>query len=66
MKRVFIIHGWDGYPKEGCFPWLKRELEGRGFQVFNPAMPEPVRPKIDTWVPFLSEQVGTLDEEVMV
>ena len=27
MKRVFIIHGWDGYPEEGWFPWLKEELE---------------------------------------
>ena len=27
MKRAFIIHGWDGYPAEGWFPWLKRELE---------------------------------------
>ena len=22
-KRAFIIHGWDGYPDEGWFPWLK-------------------------------------------
>jgi hypothetical protein len=26
-KRVFIIHGWEGYPEEGWFPWLKKELE---------------------------------------
>ena len=63
MKRVFIIHGWDGYPEEGCFPWLKKELEERGFQVFNPAMPESIRPKIETWVPFLSKLIGTPDEE---
>ena len=24
-KRVFIIHGWGGYPEEGCFPWLKND-----------------------------------------
>lgn len=24
-KRVFITHGWDGYPEEGWFPWLKKE-----------------------------------------
>src|SRR3989339_2187551 len=62
MKRVFIIHGWDGYPEEGIFPWLKLKLEKSGFEVFNPAMPEPLNPKIETWVPFLGEQIGTPDE----
>lgn len=62
MDRVFIIHGWDGYPEEGCFPWLKTELEKAGCAVYAPAMPEPLRPKIDTWVAFLKEQVGTPDE----
>ena len=27
MRRVFIIHGWGGYPEEGWFPWLKKELK---------------------------------------
>jgi uncharacterized protein len=62
MKRVFIIHGWDGHPEEGIFPWLKLELEESGFEVFSPTMPEPLNPKIETWVPFLSEQIGTPDE----
>lgn len=62
MKRVFIIHGWDGYPEEGCFPWLKKELEQRGFEVFNLAMPDPLNPRIGAWTSFLSDQVGTPDE----
>ena len=33
MKRVYIIHGWEGYPEEGWFPWLKKELEDRGFDA---------------------------------
>lgn len=62
QKRVFIIHGWDGYPEEGIFPWLKGELQKRGFAVFDPAMPDPIRPKIEAWVSFLAKQVGTPDE----
>ena len=27
MKRVFIIHGWEGHPENAWFPWLKKELE---------------------------------------
>ena len=61
-KRVFIIHGWDGYPEEGCFPWLKNELTKKGFAVFTPAMPESLNPRIDTWVSFLKKQVGEPDE----
>lgn len=62
MDRAFIIHGWDGYPEEGCFPWLKEELEKKGFEVHTPAMPQPLHPKIDTWISFLREQVGVPDE----
>lgn len=62
QKRVFIIHGWDGYSEEGIFPWLKTELQNKGFQVFNPSMPEPLRPRIETWVKFLKEQIVVPDE----
>lgn len=62
QKRVFIIHGWEGYPEEGWFPWLKTELEQRGFLVTVPAMPNPAEPKIEVWIPFLSKIVGQVDE----
>ncbi len=61
-KRIFIIHGWDGYPEEGWFPWLKTELEENGFQVQVPSMPEPSEPKIESWVPYLNKVVGDVDE----
>ncbi len=61
MKRVFIIHGWSGYPEEGWFPWLKEELKKKGFEVIVPAMPESDEPKIENWVPFLNKLVGISD-----
>jgi len=63
MKRVFIIHGWSGYPEECWFPWLKKELENKGFQVHVPSMPNTEEPIINRWVHFLKKQVGTPDEE---
>ena len=39
-KRVFIIHGWEGYPEECWFPWLKTEIEKTGFEVVVPNMPD--------------------------
>ncbi len=62
QKRAFIIHGWDGYPEEGWFPWLKQELEKIGFQVQVPAMPESAEPKIEVWVSHLTKAVGNVDE----
>lgn len=63
MKRVFIIHGWDGYPEEGWFPWLKTELERRGYSVTVPQMPEANKPRIFNWVPKIAEVVGRADEQ---
>jgi uncharacterized protein len=63
QKRVFIIHGWDGSPEEGWFPWLRKELEARGFEVFTPQLPNPEEPRIKNWVPKLAEVVGTPDEQ---
>ncbi len=60
-KRVFIIHGWDGYPEEGWFPWLKRELIKRGFEVRVPKMPHATHPKISEWTPHLRRLVGKSD-----
>ncbi len=62
QKRVFIIHGWEGYPEEAWFPWLKKELETKGFEVFVPSMPDSGNPKIEVWVPFLKNLVGKCDE----
>ena len=63
MKRVIIVHGWVGYPEEGWFPWLKRELEARGFKVDIPQLPDTDNPRIEKWVPKLAEVVGNPDEE---
>jgi len=63
MKRAFIVHRWEGSPDEGWIPWLKRELEADGFDVFVPAMPDPDKPVIDTWVSHLAKEVGTVDSD---
>ncbi len=61
MKRVFIIHGWEGTPQDGWYPWLKKELEKKGFQAFVPAMPNSDAPEIKSWLATLKKAVGTPD-----
>ena len=63
MKKVFIVHGWVGYPEEGWFPWLKKELEDKGFEVFVPQLPDADNPRIQNWVPKLAEVVGSADTD---
>ena len=62
MKRVFIIHGWGGNPKECWFPWLKKELEKKGYDVFVPQLPDTNNPRIYNWVPALSKAVSVSDD----
>ena len=63
MKRVFIIHGWGGGPQNDFLPWLGKEFEKFGYQVFIPDMPDTETPVIEKWVKHLSEIVGIPDEQ---
>lgn len=62
-KRVIVAHGWDGHPQEGWFPWLKDQLEEKGFEVIIPQLPDPESPRIYNWVPALAEAVGVADAD---
>jgi predicted alpha/beta hydrolase family esterase len=62
MKKAHIIHGWDFNPRMNWYPWLKKELESKGFKVTVPEMPNTPEPKIDEWVSHLKKIVGNLDE----
>jgi len=54
-NKAILVHGWGGNSSEGWFPWLKKELEARGFEVASPDMPNTKNPKIQEWVECLSK-----------
>lgn len=62
MKRVFIIHGWEGNPNEGWFPWFKKELEQERFEVVIPAMPNSDTPVFDEWLLKLKGEIKNPDK----
>ena len=62
MKKLIIVHGWDGFPEDSWYPWLKIEMEQSGFKVIVPQLPNPGSPRIKTWVPALADAVGTPDQ----
>ena len=49
--NFLILHGYTGRADKNFIPWLKRELESRGFEVHAPQLP-------NTDLPKESEQVG--------
>lgn len=63
MKRIFIIHGWDSTPQEGWFPWLKKQLEQKGFEAVVLAMPQTNEPMLATWVSHLFQIIINPDKE---
>ena len=65
-KRAFIIHGYHSFPQEAWLPWLKAELEARGYAAFLPAMPHPDRPTIPEWIGFITKLVGEPDENTVI
>src|SRR5690349_15163034 len=65
-KRAFIIHGYLSYPEEAWLPWMKRELEARGYRTALPAMPKPNAPVIDQWLAFITGLVGAPDRDTIL
>ena len=55
MKKVLIIHGWDGNPEEPLHQYLKKTLEELGYEVTVPLMPDPERPIIKDWIEKIEE-----------
>lgn len=54
--KVTIVHRWDGSPTCDWIPWLKKELESKGYQVNVPSMPNTSEPEINAWVEHLKKQ----------
>lgn len=66
MKHLIIVHGWEGYPEEGWFPWLKQQLQTKDFMVDVPAMPNAAKPQMNEWVPYLTQTIGQPDSQTFL
>ncbi len=58
MKRVVIVHRWEGNPKHGWYPWAKKQLEKAGYKVLIPKMPHTEAPVMHEWIAALMKTVG--------
>lgn len=48
-----LLHGYKASPEHNFHPWLKKELESRGYTVQVPALPHPNDPDINEQVDYV-------------
>ena len=65
MKKVYLVHGWEGSPGK-LYEWLASELAKEGLEVETLAMPNPDEPIITDWVAKLNECVGKNPDENII
>jgi uncharacterized protein len=53
MKNAVILHAMGNFPNDHWYPWLKRELEQKGYEVWVPQLPDTNTPSIKVWVPYI-------------
>jgi len=65
MKKVFIIHGFDGSPNGGWRPWLMGELAKQNVYACALSMPTPAHPICAVWVDEILRHIQqNVDEDI--
>jgi predicted alpha/beta hydrolase family esterase len=66
MKRAVLLHGTDGSPAYSWFPWLKKELEGKGYKVWIPELPENHTPNQEKYEAYLRSSSWDFSDNLMI
>ncbi len=68
MKKIFLIHGYDGTPNGGWRPWLMGELDKKEIYCSALSMPNPAKPVCSEWVEeiFRHVEINKKDEISLV
>lgn len=56
----------DDSPNNHWYPWLKAELEEKGYEVWLPHLPDDKNPQLSVWVPFILNGGKFTEETVIV
>lgn len=58
-RSLLLVPRWAGHADSDFYPWLLRERPVGFDTVRALEMPEPQQPRLDTWVPALTRELGT-------
>jgi hypothetical protein len=59
--HAILVHGWEGWPENAWFPWLRKELEKQGYTTEALKLPNPAVPDRDAWVRTIRDAIRTPD-----
>lgn len=62
MKKIYIIHRWDGTPDSDWYSWLNQELDTWKIEVGILKMPNTDTPIINEWVSYLKKVIPNPDK----
>ena len=66
MKRLYIVHRWDGTPSADWYVWLKKFVEKLNFQVEILKMPHSKIPTIGSWTDTLRKNIKLDGETYLI
>lgn len=67
MKNALILHAWQNGPNTHWYPWLKKELESRGYTVYLPEIPtmNTMTPDLKTQMDFIEKTIPLSDDFIV-
>lgn len=66
MKNAIILHGTGDTPDMYWFPYLKKNLEERGYEVWASQLPNAEVPNLKDWLPHVLKGGKFFEDTIMV
>jgi hypothetical protein len=65
MKNAIILHGSGETPNSFWIPYIKEDLEKKGYEVWIPQLPDADAPVLSKWLPLVLEG-GKFSKETVI
>lgn len=66
QQKVLLVHGYGSGADKQWFPWMKAELEQKGFDVIAPTLADAKHPSFEAWMEQLLPYVQQLGPQDVI
>lgn len=66
MTQVIILHGTGCNPELYWYPYIKNNLEEKGYNVLVPSLPNTDEANLNEWLPFVLENVNINEDTILI